>query len=180
MTKVDKIRLLLDATNSSERKNTFNEMTSVLNERIEIAKSISHDEKKVAFLTFIRDKFAKKYNEVREIQVRVYDKHLSEEAIDAALAYYTSENGATYISTMEKINTDVFKQTDLLSLELVQEIMGYLMSGKGGDISGMADIGGIMGNLGGSSAAGFKGEMMPDFGSFDELSLDPDSEDPLK
>lgn len=71
----------------------------------------------------ILDNFAAKLDKFIDAQVEIYDRLLSEDALDAAIAFYTSEAGAEIVAQMPKINDEVATLTENLSKATMADLL---------------------------------------------------------
>lgn len=116
MNKTDKIKLLIEFTSiSTDLQNSFKSKVDELNI---YGEDEDVERLKQTFLTKINEK----YDQFIGKQVGVYDKLLSEEALDASIEFYTSEAGQEVLAAMPKIN----QALTVLGVQLGKEIMEEL------------------------------------------------------
>ncbi len=133
MTKREKIKILLKATQDA------NEIETGFKELIE---SLPDDllpglkEIKAKFI----DRFDGIYAAALEDQIDLYDKLISEQAIDASVAFYASPEGQELIKAMPAVNKglsdSLFNMNTKLAQEMLQELIQLdlpddVMSGMG-------------------------------------------------
>lgn len=92
MTKIDKIKTLINLANTKD--SAFIAMKNKLTS-LDLL-----DEEKVEELSIECDKLLERYEAAA---VKIYDRWLSEEAVDAAIAFYSSSIGAEVINNMPHI-----------------------------------------------------------------------------
>ena len=116
MDKADKIKLLIEFTSVST------DLQSAFKTKVDELPIYGEEEDILKLKDKVLDKINKKYEQFTEKQVSVYDKLLSEEALDASIEFYTSETGQEILAAMPKINEALTK----LGMELSKQIMSEL------------------------------------------------------
>jgi hypothetical protein len=116
MDKADKIKLLIEFTSVST------DLQSAFRTKVDELPIYGEEEDILRLKDRVLDKINKKYEQFTEKQVSVYDKLLSEEALDASIEFYTSETGQEILAAMPKINEALTK----LGIELSKQIMSEL------------------------------------------------------
>jgi hypothetical protein len=116
MDKADKIKLLIEFTSIST------DLQSAFRTKVDELPIYGEEEDILRLKDRVLDKINKKYEQFTEKQVSVYDKLLSEEALDASIEFYTSETGQEILAAMPKIYEALTK----LGIELSKQIMSEL------------------------------------------------------
>ncbi len=117
MTKREKIKLLMQFTNVGSRTE------SSFKEKIDVMPLEGSDEDIAIMRKSIMDKFKIHHKAYTESQIDVYDKHLSDEAVDTSIAFYTSPEGEVVISKMPFISKEIEQLGFILSKSILNDIV---------------------------------------------------------
>lgn len=132
--KREKIKLLLQLNRSIA--GVANNITEILNnmDNTALAEDAEEFENFKKYLTSQIDAFKEKQ---LIGMIDIYDKYLSEECIDGAIAYYTSESGREISENITNIQQDLIT----LGMDMIDKIMENYESGKVDESEGPIDFG---------------------------------------
>jgi hypothetical protein len=118
MDKRDKVGLLISFINPAE------EVTKVMKRKIDLFRSTDEgfEEAKAEVLANIKER----YDEYIERQIDVYSEMLSDESIDASIAFYTSPQGQEIVSKLPKVNDRLSEFTSILAMQVMQAMTPLL------------------------------------------------------
>lgn len=150
MTKIEKIQLLFQVSRVGEQTaESFNKLTNQLNDKLE---KLEGDDPMKGALEHLKEKFQERYEKMREEQIRIYDKYLTEDTIDAALAFFKTDGGQSYSDNIPKIKDEIVKVADGLAIKLASDMLLYFI--KSGHF-GSGNMPGFMAGMPGGSEFGY-------------------------
>ena len=115
MTKRDKINLLLKSTNvGGSAQQMFQQIVGKFPDE--------NDPMLMAFKEKIVEKFTAIQDEYVAQQIAIYEKWLTEEAIDASIAFYSSPGGQSVVNSMPHINAALLSLGMKVSEDILKEL----------------------------------------------------------
>lgn len=123
MNKKEKIKLFLQLCNKlgDEAKIAFDQLLTGVGESLGI-----NDPTFIQFKNYMVDHYEDIHKEFVAAKIESYDKHLSEEAIDAAIAYHSTQYGMEVIEKMDIINKELVIAGAKLSERIAREFQEKL------------------------------------------------------
>jgi hypothetical protein len=123
MTKLEKIKLIIESAQGgfNIEESFINLITTLPDNEIPVLKKL-----KERYLNNLDELF----KESREALVAMYDKFLSEEAIDAAIAFFATPEGAQFLAAMPKINDALTEHSSKYTMLLTQKVLQDLFDAE--------------------------------------------------